>query len=218
MLSAHLTGQLREYLVGFEVKPGWSNELHQNLHFLGGWKSSSLLWTLQWSSKWFSSHLGQEERQAGKDSSNLVFTPSTPVRSPAIIFSFAQAWRLEHYQIVLYWHVNHKTLGIPYCSTFLLYHTSPCLKKTGLIIFVLASIILSNIKHPNQIAWLFFLISSSDGLQCKTMLLYLVTLPTLTPINFPSLLTATTLEPSFKALMYMLFSQEVLAKVMPKDL
>ena len=50
------------------------------------------------------------------------------------------------------------------------------------------------------------------------MIMYLVTLATRTPISFPSLLTAATLEPSFKALMYMSFSQEVLARVMPKDL
>ena len=50
------------------------------------------------------------------------------------------------------------------------------------------------------------------------MIMYLVTLATRTPISFPSLLTAATLEPSFKASMYMSFSQEVLARLMPKDL
>ena len=50
------------------------------------------------------------------------------------------------------------------------------------------------------------------------MIIHLVTLPTRTPISFPSLLTAATLEPSVKALTYMSFSQDVLARVMPKDL
>ena len=34
-MHSHLTGQFRENLVWFEVKPGGSHELHQNLHFLG---------------------------------------------------------------------------------------------------------------------------------------------------------------------------------------
>ena len=33
-INWHLTGQLWENLVGFEVEPGRSHELHQNLHFL----------------------------------------------------------------------------------------------------------------------------------------------------------------------------------------
>ena len=143
----HLTWQLWENLVRFEVEPGGSIELHQNLLVLG---------------------MKEEERKAGEDAPDLVLEPRSPVGSPWLFFSDPGA----SFPRFLHQHKHRSTT------------TQLNLGRTIVLL----------------------------------MIIYLVTLPTRTPISFPSLLTATTLEPSFKALTYMSFSEEVLARVMPKDL